>query len=45
MIAAAQWFRNQNQKSEILYLAHWPTIISAYKYTYNVNGPWAPKRL
>ena len=32
---------NRNQKSEILYLAHWPTIISAYKYTYNVNGPWA----
>ena len=31
----------RNQKSEILYLAHWPTIISAYKYTYNVNGPWA----
>ena len=29
-----------NQKSEIRYLAHWPTIISAYKYTYNVNGPW-----
>ena len=31
----------RNQKSEILYLAHWPTIISAYKYSYNVNGPWA----
>ena len=31
----------RNLKSEILYLAHWPTIISAYKYTYNVNGPWA----
>ena len=31
----------RNQKSEILYLAHWPTIINAYEYTYNVNGPWA----
>ena len=30
-----------NQKSEILYLAHWPTIINAYEYTYYVNGPWA----